>query len=595
MRTRDITICLIAFALGITLLITAGNQLDYINSQRKEMKLVINEPLENAPPSLAFATVAMGAFRGLIVDILWIRADRLKEEGQFFDARQLAEWIVALQPRFSAVWAFQAWNMAYNISVTIPASQPEQRWRWVRNGFELLRDKGIPLNPGDLSLYRELALIFQHKMGGVTDDVHKYYKLQLARAMTPLLGPADEQYFQKLAQAPKTFNEIISDANIVEFINALKSADETFSDDDTLVPSYLALRQEPRKFKPEAFGVIDHYRGTRMLEKFDLFARAHQLRNVWKLEPQLMQEINKTFGPVDWTDPNHHLPMDWRHPDTHAIYWAVKGFKLAPEKDISVSEANTDRIVNHSLQNLYRYGRMYIYKMPEEEQLSDDSRPDQRPRLTHAVYLRPDLRMFDAYDKNQLLTIEKYKDDKGIYDSMQSGHRNFLKNSMLNFYLAGHDRYARGIYKKLQKLYPRDEFKVDYIVYLRNRLTEEMGQLGITDAREMVQLMLREAYFYYAMREDDEAYRREQIAVEVHKRYSTLFAGEEHRIDLPPLGRLKYLALIDFLRDSLFPPSLRQRLAARIRIERPDLSKQLEKEETKVLEELERQQQTEQP
>ena len=595
MRTRDITICLIAFALGITLLITAGNQLDYINSQRKEMKLVINEPLENAPPSLAFATVAMGAFRGLIVDILWIRADRLKEEGQFFDARQLAEWIVALQPRFSAVWAFQAWNMAYNISVTIPASQPEQRWRWVRNGFELLRDKGIPLNPGDLSLYRELALIFQHKMGGVTDDVHKYYKLQLARAMTPLLGPADEQYFQKLAQAPETFNEIISDANIVKFINALKSADETFADDDTLVPSYLALRQEPRKFKPEAFGVIDRYRGTRMLEKFDLFARAHQLRNVWKLEPQLMQEINKTFGPVDWTDPNHHLPMDWRHPDTHAIYWAVKGFKLAPEKDISVSEANTDRIVNHSLQNLYRYGRMYIYTIPEEEQSSDNSRPDQKPRLTQTVYLRPDLRMFDAYDKNQLLTIEKYKDDKGIYDSMQSGHRNFLKNSMLNFYLAGHDRYARGIYKKLQKLYPRDEFKVDYIVYLRNRLTEEMGQLGITDAREMVQFMLREAYFYYAMREDDEAYRREQIAVEVHKRYSKLFEGEEHRIGLPPLGRLKYTALIDFLNDSLYPPSLRQALAARIRIERPDLSKQLEKEEKKVLEELERQQQTEQP
>jgi hypothetical protein len=238
---------------------------------------------------------------------------------------------------------------------------------------------------------------------------------------------------------------------------------------------------------------------------------------------------------------------------------------------------------------------MYIYTIPEEEQSSDNSRPDQRPQLRQAVYLRPDLRMFDAYDKNQLLTIEKYKDDKGIYDSMQSGHRNFLKNAVLNFYMSGHDLYARRIYKELQKLYPRDEFKVDYIVYVRNRLTEEVGQLGITDAREMVQLMLREAYFYYAMHEDDEAYKREKIAVEIHKRYSKMFEGEEHRIGLPPLSRLKYMALIDFLRDSLFPPSLRQALAARIRIERPDLSKQLEKEEKKVLEELERQQQTEQP
>jgi hypothetical protein len=56
-------------------------RLDFINSKRQEMKLISNEPLENAPPSLAFATVALGAFRGLLVDILWLRADRLKMEG----------------------------------------------------------------------------------------------------------------------------------------------------------------------------------------------------------------------------------------------------------------------------------------------------------------------------------------------------------------------------------------------------------------------------------------------------------------------------------------------------------------------------------
>ncbi len=77
-------------------------RLDSISSARQEMGLVSNEPLENAPPSLAFATVAMGAFRGIVVDILWMRADKLKEKGQFFDAKQLAEWISILQPRFAA-------------------------------------------------------------------------------------------------------------------------------------------------------------------------------------------------------------------------------------------------------------------------------------------------------------------------------------------------------------------------------------------------------------------------------------------------------------------------------------------------------------
>lgn len=592
MRKRDITICLIAVIIGITLLVTAGSQLDYINSQRKQMNLVRNEPLENAPPSLAFATVAMGAFRGLIVDALWIRADRLKQEGQFFDARQLAEWIVALQPRFPQVWAFNAWNMAYNISAAIPASQAEQRWHWVKNGYELLRDKGIVLNPTDISLYRELALIFQHKMGGITDDAHKYYKLQLAKAMAPLLGTADEQYFQELADAPKTLGEILADANVAQFVAVLKNADEAFADDKKLVANYLALRQEPKKYKPQAMGVIDSYRRTETLAKFDIFAKAYQLRNEWKLEPQLMQQINKTYGPTDFADPNHHSPLDWRNPDTHAIYWAVLGLKRAPKHDLSISEANTDRIISHSLQNLYRHGKLFIYKVPPEEQV-DDSRPDRQPHLTETVYLAPDLRMFESADKTWRAIIEKYGSKDS--DTQQTGHRNFLKNAVLNFYFAGHEQYGRKVYRELQKLYPRDEFNVEYTDYLRNRLREELSDLDVTNATEMVQLMFRDAYFYYAMRDDDEAYRQEKMATEVHARYNAMFKGEEHRITLPPINRLKYLAVWDFLNDPLYPVSLRMSLRARIQLERPELSTILENEEKKVTQEDQSQGQGGQP
>ena len=113
-----------------------------------------------------------------------------------FDAKQLAEWITTLQPRFGPVWEFHAWNMAYNISAAIPASEKAERRRWARNGYELLRDKGIELNPKDISLYRELGRIFQHKISGVTDDTNKYYKLQLALSIEPLLGPATNEYFK---------------------------------------------------------------------------------------------------------------------------------------------------------------------------------------------------------------------------------------------------------------------------------------------------------------------------------------------------------------------------------------------------------------
>ena len=304
MRLRDKIIYFVCIVLAAGSLIIAGLQLDSINRHRQDMNLIINPP-ENIPPSLVFATVATGAFRGLVVDILWMRADKLKEEGQFFDARQLAELITILQPQFATVWEFHAWNMAYNISVAIPATQPDQRWQWVKNGYELLRDEAIDkYKLTNITLYRELGRIFQHKIGGVSDDAHKYYKLQLALSIGPLLGPADNQYFDALAEAPVTWQEISSDPNMATFINALKSADKAFSDDSTFVNNYLSLRQDSRRFDPAAGKTIDDFRDTKILEKFDIFAKAWQLRKTWKLDPVLMRQINKTYGPVDFADPN---------------------------------------------------------------------------------------------------------------------------------------------------------------------------------------------------------------------------------------------------------------------------------------------------
>jgi len=589
MRLRDITICFVCIILAIGLLIAAGAQLDYINSQRQKMNLISNEPMKNAPPSLAFATVAMGAFRGLVVDVLWLRADRLKEQGQFFDAKQLAEWITTLQPRFASVWEFHAWNMAYNISVAIPATQPDQRWRWVKNGYELLRDQGIELNPKSISLYRELGRIFQHKIGGVSDDAHKYYKLQLAMAMEPLLGSADNKldatdngYFEALAKAPTDWQQIAKDANIFSLISALKSADKAFADDDNFVSNYLSLRQNPGRFNPDAFRVIDNFRGTEALKRFDIFAKAHQLHKAWKFDPVLMRELNKTYGPIDWNDPNKNLPLDWRHPDTHAIYWAVKGLQIAGKGEFSIEQTNTDRIVVHGLQDLFRNGKIFIYKPPLQE-VSGEQQP-----TSPEVFLRPDLRMFEPYNKAILKVIGKYTDpNQDGYSSHQIGHRNMLENAVLSFYQAGHERQAQKIYNQLRQLYPSDDFKVPLVGFVRNRLTEELQSIDINNAKEIVIMMLREAYFRYAMRDDDTAASRENWAKEVYDRYNEIYKPEE-RIDLPDFKMLRYFAFTDFLYDWQYPLELRLSLLGRIKIERPDLFQQLQQQE----EQLRRQQES---
>jgi hypothetical protein len=586
MRLRDKIICFACIVLAVGLLIAAGLQLDFINRQRQEMNLIIDKP-ENFPPSLAFATVATGAFRGLVVDILWMRADKLKEEGQFFDARQLAEWITILQPRFASVWEFHAWNMAYNISVAIPATQPDQRWQWVKNGYELLRDEAVAkYKLTNITLFRELARIFQHKIGGVSDDAHKYYKLQMVEALGPLLGPADNQYFDALAEAPRTWEQIADDPNIALFIRALKTADDAFADNDQFVSNYLSLRQNAQRYAPEAAETIDNYRGTPTLEEFDVFAKAWQLRRAWKLEPVEMRQLHKIYGHGDWREPNTHLPLDWRHPDSHAIYWAVKGLKIAAQeqdREIDTTETNTDRIVGHSLQNLFRNGKIFVYELPVSAP-SQDPADQPRQQIYKEVFLRPDLRMFEPDNDSVMAILEKHKatGDEGRYKSLQNGHRNMLKNAVLSFYQAGHRRQAQKIYNQLRQLYPLPEFQVPLVVFARRRLFEELETIGINDAKEQIALLLRQSYYLYAIGDDDAAYNNEKLAEEVWNYYLKKHDDPEFRINLPDFELLRYFGLIDFLNDPQYPPYLKQSLLARMRVERPELYEKLEAEVEKL-------------
>ena len=574
----------------------ASSRLDYINSAREDMNLVINEPLENAPPSLAFATVAMGAFRGLVVDILWIRADHLKDQGQFFDAKQLAEWITILQPRLASVWDFHAWNMAYNISVAMPATQPQDRWRWVRNGYELLRDKGIPKNPNNIVLYRSLAWIFQHKIGAVSDDVHRYYKLQLANEMQPLLGDASYEYFQALARAPKELSEALDKPEVAEFIKDLKSADNSFADEKTLIDNYLTLQQKPANFSEKAFSVVDHYRGTEGLVAFDIFAKAYYLRNTWKLEPKIMAELNANYGPVDPQDPNKNLALDWRNADVHAIYWAAKGLEMASKENFSIDKLNTDRIIFHSLQNLYARGKMIIYPPPLQQDMENISAERAAMAEQDRVFLFSDLRMFVPYKKAMAAVMDKYSAganrDRRAIVSLDITYRNMLKNALLMFYQAGHEAYAQKIFAELKQRFPdRDEFKNSMMVeFARKRLFEELANLSIHDAREIVIMTLNEAYLRYALHDDDEAFGREKIAQEVYSQYQKEIKDDAvDRVTLPSFSIMRYIGLMAFLNDPIYPNYLKQNLLGRINIERPELYEKLRKQHEALLKESEKQ------
>jgi hypothetical protein len=182
-RVRKVLLVLLAavFFVGVSFIEQS------LNRDRDRLDLTRVEHLENAPPVLAFTTVALGGFRGLISNALWMRASDLQDEDKFFEMAQLADWITKLEPHFVHVWLVQSWNMAYNISVKF--KDFPDRWRWVKAGIELLRDDGLRYNPNETLIYRELAWFFQHKMGENLDDANVYYKSEWAKEMAQVLGP----------------------------------------------------------------------------------------------------------------------------------------------------------------------------------------------------------------------------------------------------------------------------------------------------------------------------------------------------------------------------------------------------------------------
>jgi hypothetical protein len=186
----------ISVVLAAALLALAGALNERLLALRAERHLTQAPPTLNMPPAVAFTTVALGGFRGILADVLWMRAGRLQDEGRIFELVQLSDWISKLQPRSAAVWAYHAWNMAYNVSALM--ADPAEKWRWVRNGIGLLRDEGMAFNPGSARLHQELAWLFLHKLGTDSDAAADFYRARWAAEVAAGAVPLDPDLVRKI-------------------------------------------------------------------------------------------------------------------------------------------------------------------------------------------------------------------------------------------------------------------------------------------------------------------------------------------------------------------------------------------------------------
>jgi len=99
---------LLAALVGVLFVGVSFTQRELVREREALGLIGYTTELKGAPPVLILTTVALGGFRGLISNALWIRANDLQDQDKFFEMAQLADWITKLEPHFTQVWLVEA-------------------------------------------------------------------------------------------------------------------------------------------------------------------------------------------------------------------------------------------------------------------------------------------------------------------------------------------------------------------------------------------------------------------------------------------------------------------------------------------------------
>lgn len=506
---RDTIIQYAAAATCIACLGIAGTLSTRISASAGRHRLVYADRASDAALPQVGIGIAMGAFRGLFVNMLWIRANNLKEEGKFHEAMTLARAITQLQPRFPQVWVFHAWNMAYNISVS--SQNPEERWQWVNRGVDLLRSEGVVYNPTAMPIFRELGWIFLHKIGGYTDEANQYYKRALAAEWTEILGEPPRlglrvteahvrdieayraalgtavttedlipvkvgdaltrkvaslifvAWLSHIDRAPATIDAVTSISSAhAELVSRIRSRigprlDSEFLKRYQQVVSYLASPyvspEADRLLGPKTTALKELLRDDRYAQAWkDLIphVRKRVLIDEYHMEVPRMIRYTRVFGPIDW-----------RCAGAHALYWTRNGVENALEvyeytnnKDLDF--VNTDRQVIHSIQELYRYGDLYFNYFYWAAPQFRTQRTMGPPQLEGTAFSTvPNPFFIDTYAE-VMETLRR--EDKTIYEDTNeriftlysAGYENFLTDVIRFFFRRGQIDLAREYQHKLR-------------------------------------------------------------------------------------------------------------------------------------------------
>ncbi len=485
-------------ALAVALLAATSTAVRPLRRMRAQYDLT-NEPVKGLSPQLALATQVLGWARGIIIDVVWIRAAALEREKRYFELVQLADWACKLSPRVPEVWDYHGWNMAYNVSSQL--DYLPSRWDWVKKGIELLRDEGIPQNPNSPELYWTLAWITWHKIGQQDDYAHVFYKERFALLMHEVLGgPGDREKLRQLAKAPGNVEKLLEDSEVRRLVERCREWDFD------IAKHYFLWQDQPAKVPRKVRALLNKPASKEALKKVEIYARSKRLREELKLQPQRMVDLMDAYG-----------PFDWRSPYPHSIYWATVGLEKLAEKESRLfgtvdrfglpqpvarewadkwftdkeevydfERVQLERLIYGSLQNLVKHGRMLF---------------DQKGRWLKEW--GTDYRFADATVKFFERAMETWRDryKKGVWRAYAA----FLYSGVVEFHFMGDNEKSREYFQILKTKFPEFAMGKSYDEYLDWRIKDYTSSMTFSAMRRLVRGMITRAVLYTAAGLDEKA------------------------------------------------------------------------------------------
>jgi hypothetical protein len=430
----------------------------------------------------------------------------------------------------------------------------------VNAGIDLVRNRGLRYNPNDLGLNKELAFWFAHKIDGVADDAHLHYKREFAKEWQFLLGepPADqadrEKWLRLIADAPNSVEELEArypDVKELErrLTDELSPFDRRFAfrlDRDFLinVGRWMSSKNSPyakmlgleKRFvqNDPVYAAFDRVLGDPAMaparDRLIAFLRKKVLREDYNMDPALMADYTRDWG-----------PFDWRHPQSHAFYFSKLGSEVGAKRYGDVEDVykvlNNDRLTIQAMQALNHSGLMGV----------DPFSTDNPTRMHDNRWIKPIERYFrELYQKH-------YKVRGAGGDTFIDFHENFMAQAIRQLYRSGDLEGAEEILKHLDEMYgkggliPSDKYSMPLEEFVRSNTYGEyemVPDVARTDVYAALQRGFREGLLLGRKKVMDDA-------IKFAKELTEYFQSTRYTDFVNKFGERRMADLVGDLRSSV--------------------------------------------